>query len=134
MSQGRTPAELSEMGKAANRMRGAKAEVRRAAADLVRDISAGRNVSPERVMELSLSDLAVIAFDLNEKDHPSPKDRIAAHQIIQERLGGKPTQKTESESTNRFIFEPPDWWGPAKPEGEVVELHSSEPAELPPAA
>jgi hypothetical protein len=94
----------------ANEQRRARAAVRGEAAKIINALAKGEEVSPERFAEASLMDLATIAFNLGYADKATAKDRITAHQIIQERLLGKPTQKTESESVQRFVFEGPDWW------------------------
>ena len=120
---------MTKVRAAAHEMRAVRTKARKAVAKLVEEIADGKQVSKERLAELSMMDLAVIAFDMSEKEKPSPRERINAHQIIQERLLGKPTQKTESESTNRFVFEGPDWWFKRK---ELDEPGS--PRELPPAA
>ena len=103
--------------------------VREQASVEIQKIERGEPVDQERLADLSLLDLAVLAFDLQKGVKVDPRQRIVAHQTLLNRIKGEPVKRSEGKVDHSWTFQGPDWWFNRAIEGEAEDADS-----LPPAA
>lgn len=109
--------------KAAELERVAQVERGRAAiGEIQRRLREGEKLTADLLREASLTDLFLIAVD----PKTPPRERISAHNIVLDRVEGKPLQRVEQTGNVNLTFVPADWW--RSPDGGVVD---ADPAGLP---